>query len=240
MSSSLFNPIGADHLWLLVPQGVEFQRVKQGLLRRSPQTALEINLQKIPAGGAAVMEALPQLATQWQHSPQGIIVMGVCGSLCPELSIGESVFLSQVQTVGSLTYQKTDPDLTQQLAARLQAKTSQAFRTNCIGASTPSVIATMIAKQQLAQQTQAQVVDMENAAILDFAKTQNIPTAILRVVSDSMTGDLPDLSQAVDAQGNLNPWALTQAFLKQPIAAGRLIRGSLKACHQLERLATCL
>ena len=88
-------------------------------------------------------------------------------------------------------------------------------------------------KQQLAQTSGAAVVDMEGWAIW-----QAFPhVAMIRVISDDCQQDLPDISKAIAPNGNLKPITLTQAFLKQPAAAMKLIQGSLQGLHQLTQTA---
>jgi hypothetical protein len=64
--------------------------------------------------------------------------------------------------------------------------------------------------------------------------------AIVRVVSDDLAGNIPDLSRAFDDRGNLQPLALAAAFARQPIAAARLIRGSLIALDRLTRITRAI
>ena len=79
----------------------------------------------------------------------------------------------------------------------------------------------------------AAVVDMEGWAIW-----QAFPhVAMIRVISDDCQQDLPDISKAIAPNGNLKPITLTQAFLKQPAAAMKLIQGSLQGLHQLTQTA---
>jgi hypothetical protein len=63
---------------------------------------------------------------------------------------------------------------------------------------------------------------------------------MLRVVSDGCDHDIPNLNSGLSSDGSLQPLALAVAMLKQPIAATRLIRGSLQALKVLEQVTTLL
>jgi nucleoside phosphorylase len=73
------------------------------------------------------------------------------------------------------------------------------------------------------------VVDMEGFAALEFFLPQGVPTAMLRVVSDDEHHDIPDLTPAFNSDGSL-----------QPLAATRLIRGSLVGLKVLEQVTKLL
>jgi nucleoside phosphorylase len=151
-----------------------------------------------------------------------VLVMGLCGSLRSNLSVGTIV-----------TYQGCQDESGQVWPCEVDGNVTRVVT----AWTSDRVICTAIDKQALADRTNAHVVDMEGTAIAEFFAAQSIPVSMLRVVSDDLAGDMPDLSQAIDAQGNLRPWGLGGAFVRQPIAAARLIRGSLVGLKQLKYLA---
>jgi hypothetical protein len=81
---------------------------------------------------------------------------------------------------------------------------------------------------------------MESIWILEFMQQRGIGVSVVRVVSDAVVGDLPDLSQVFDLNGRLKPMELARAFVMRPIAALRLIRGSILGLRQLARCATTI
>ena len=89
-------------------------------------------------------------------------------------------------------------------------------------------------KNQLARESKADVVDMESQWIVEYVRSLGGVVNVIRVVSDDAIGDLPDLSGAFDTSGDLRPLALAIAFIRNPIAALRLVRGALIALRQLE------
>jgi nucleoside phosphorylase len=92
----------------------------------------------------------------------------------------------------------------------------------------------------LARQYPATIVEMEGYSYVKELQRQGIAVAMVRVVSDDLRGDIPDLNQAIDSQGNLKSLPMAIAFIKQPLAATRLIKGSLTGLKTLEQITTRL
>jgi hypothetical protein len=76
---------------------------------------------------------------------------------------------------------------------------------------------------------------MEGARVLAALLGQKV--AMVRVISDEVGQNLPDLAPAIDNQGNLQPLPLARQMLIRPVAALNLIRGSLKGLSQLAGVA---
>jgi nucleoside phosphorylase len=197
---------------ILVPQGAEFKAVRSGL---SPGHLVRAT----PVGILPMTAFLQQFAGQ---AFDRVFVMGLCGSLRSDLTVGTAV-----------TYQSCQDESGEVWRCEVEANIMQVVT----GWTSDRVICSAVNKQALADRTNADVVDMEGTAICQFFAAQKIPVTMLRVVSDDVAGDIPDLRQAFDAQGNLRPWDLGWAFVRQPIAAARLIRGSLVGLKQLKYLA---
>jgi Phosphorylase superfamily len=217
---------------VLVPQGAEFQAVKKGLGRSSNRFESNgFELVAIPIGIDPVTQFLSQFWAESddRRSPIGhhdysqVIVMGLCGSLSPDLAVGDAVVYQCCQSLNQSNWQ-CHP------IAIPHTKLVKGFTSD-------RVICTATEKQELQRSTGCQVVDMEGTAILQFFAPWNIPVTILRVVSDDLAGDLPDLAGAIDAQGNLQPLSLARKMIQQPIAAMRLIRGSMRGLDRLRQLA---
>jgi nucleoside phosphorylase len=97
-----------------------------------------------------------------------------------------------------------------------------------------------VEKAHLAQTYNADVVDMEGYIALQFLSQFGIAVAMVRVVSDDCQHDLPDLSNAFDAAGSLQPFPLALAMLRRPIAAIQLIQGSWQGLTQLTNVASVI
>ncbi|WP_121970564.1 phosphorylase [Leptolyngbya sp. BC1307] len=207
---------------VLVPAGAEYQAVKSGLSRvpNAPE------LVAIPAGPQGVKTFLETRSIR----EGGVLLMGLGGSLTPELSVGNGVVIEKIwQAAGEMF--ACDRTLTTQLAERLRIATG-------IGVTCDRVITTVAEKKRLGDRYSASVVDMEGAVLLKALPERAI--AILRVISDDCQDDLPDIAGAIAADGSLRPMYLALSFIKRPLSAIRFIRGSLKGLKALENVAFAL
>jgi Phosphorylase superfamily len=210
---------------ILVPQGSEYRTVQRGL-RNS-----RVQILAIPAG-SAVCDFLETLEWDWRSVSQ-VLVMGLCGGLNPTTKPGQIGWYESCHLHNGKSFpcsalgMPIDSESLQQIA-------------RWDGLTIDHVVTNTQAKQALYSQTQCDVVDMESGWIVGFMRRQGIETVVLRVVSDGVRGDLPDLSEAFNAAGEIQPWALFQAFVRQPIAALRLIHGSLTALWRLEACTAML
>jgi nucleoside phosphorylase len=218
-------------LTLLVPQGAEYQAVCRGLKRVSDPPEV------IPL--AIGIQPVTQILRKWQQSSSfakstEVLVMGLCGSLTAELKIGERVLYRGCRD-GSGREWQCDP----RLVAQLQ-KAFQPTLPLVKGLTSDRLIASAAEKQQLGQTHQADVVDMEGSAIMTTLAQTGRAIAMLRVISDDIHHDLPDLTPAIRPDGTLRSFPLALEMIKQPIAATRLIRGSLQGLQALQTVTTSL
>ena len=221
---------------ILVPQGAEYRAVCQGL----KQAQLDkIQVKSIPIG----VDNLPKLRQDnsfWRTNPQRVLIMGLCGSLSPAHQVGDAVlyqdcFYSDKNCYFTTSQLSTDRKLTDNIYGGLG---SQISLVTALTSNRP--ICKAREKLSLYRTYPASVVDMEGFAYLQELQQRGIAVAMLRIVSDGATDELPDLSGAIDFQGNLQTLPLAIAAIKQPIAAMRLIGGSLKALKVLRYITTKL
>lgn len=218
---------------ILVPQGAEHRAVCRGLRGiADPPTVFST-----PAG-AAIAPYLQSLQTAGcLYKGQRVLLTGLCGGLTTNLAIGDSVLYSESLAAALRTPHSAphacDRALTAQLQSLLDVPIVQSVTSD-------RVISTVHDKQQLATQFGADVVDMESVAALEILNAIGVSTAILRIVSDDSHHNIPDLSNAFDAKGSLQPGALAIAMVRQPIAAFHLIRGSLHGLNRLQNLTSRL
>lgn len=204
-----------DHRIILVPQGAEYRAVCRGL-RRS--VAPKPIVQAIPVGAEPVRRHLLQLRSDFFKPQSPVLVLGLCGSLSPRLSVGDVVLYRSLSPVPLHLRTSGTPHLV-------------------TGLTVDRVLSSATEKRQLGT-SGADVVDMEGQAILEVLSSLHIPVTMLRVVSDDCHYDLPDLSQAVSPEGNLLPGRMAIAMAQKPIAALRLIRGSLQALKVLQAVVS--
>ncbi|WNZ46304.1 hypothetical protein Q2T42_00435 [Leptolyngbya boryana CZ1] len=197
---------------ILVPQGAEYQAVSQG-------ASDAIQVVAIPAG-IAVADFLDRTLIP-DHA--ALLVMGLCGSLSSQVGIGElALYHSCVNFSGEEI--ACDRSFTQRLQNHFRVASMRGFISD-------RVICSVAEKRALGEKYQADVVDMEG-----FAIAQRYSVAMLRVVSDDLQFDLPDLSDAI-VDGKIQGMRMAKAMVKKPIAASRLIQGSLAALKRLRQIA---
>jgi Phosphorylase superfamily len=235
---------------ILVPQGAEHQAVCRGL-SRIRTTANLPSILPIPVGPKPLvryLEKLPQNRDLFKPLSQ-VLLMGLCGSLNPTYSVGDVVvYQNCIARIAQETdeialnksenlYQQKNCDriLTDQLYQRLQ---SQAALVN--GLTSDRIVYAATQKRLLGQFYQADVVDMEGFAALEILNQIGIAAAMVRVVSDDSHHNIPNITTAIDFEGKLQPLPLALGFIRQPIAATRLIRGSLRGLKVLQEVTTVL
>ncbi len=221
---------------VLVPQGAEYQAVKKGLT----QASSTLQILPIPVGSPAVKHTLEtgKIAAQFQQrSPQGIIVLGLAGSLSPALTKGQAVLYRSIQALGKTSNQICPSNL-EERTDFLQQMGQNFVLVHAL--TSDRVITQAQEKFHLGETYQAQVVDMEGVALQEYAQQHQSPLVTLRVISDDVDQSLPDLSRVYNPQGNLQNWALATALLSQPRRGWNLITSSLLALKKLEQLATAI
>jgi hypothetical protein len=77
---------------------------------------------------------------------------------------------------------------------------------------------------------------MEGFAVLEVFKE----VAMVRVISDDSHHNLPNIASAISPDGALLPLPLAMGMIRQPIAASRLILGSLRGLRVLENTTKLL
>nr|WP_236556785.1 phosphorylase [Calothrix sp. PCC 7507] len=217
---------------ILVPQGAEYKAVCRGLSR---VTTAKPTVMPIPVGIKPLITYLHKLQEQNQlvNPLSRVLVMGLCGSLNPSYSVGDIVLYQDCVYQGKL--QKCDRLLTTEICSRISDKV-----TLVKSLTSDRVICSAAEKLHLGEKFGADVVDMEGFAVLDFFHQLGVSIAMLRVVSDDCRHDIPDLTSAISADGSLKPLSLALRLIQQPIAATRLIRGSLQGLKVLENLIESL
>lgn len=200
---------------ILVPQGAEYQAVSQGIRAQiNPPEVISI-----PAGAAAIRD-LDRCS-----DASDVLVMGLCGSLSPQFEVG-TIALYHACANLSGQVRACDRALTDRLQNQFQVSP-------VLGLTSDRVICSVTEKRNLGESYKAAVVDMEGFAILEQRSV-----AMLRVVSDDLSGDLPNLSTVIDSDGKIQALPMAIAMMKRPIAASRLIRGSLSGLRKLRELAS--
>ena len=212
---------------IIVPQGAEYRAVYRGLQK----TNAEVRVLTIPLGTKNVAQILSDRSVQLDNSRQ-LLILGLCGSLDPAYKIGDGVLIQSCQDLDR-NWIDLDRQLTFKLRDKLSIKTVTSLTSD-------RVVALVEDKLQLARNYATNVVEMEGYSYISQLQQRGIAVTMLRVVSDDLDSNILDLTSAIDPNGDLKAISMAIAFLKQPITAVRLIRGSLAGLKTLEQIATKL
>jgi hypothetical protein len=235
---------------ILVPQGAEYKAVCRGLSRTAAPKPLVL---AIPIGSKPLAKCLEMYlqAGHFLNYPQPrVLVMGLCGSLSPDYAIGDigvyqeciydsNEFTSQLQSCNATEELprrwSTDLELTTWLYDKLKERASLVR-----AITSDRLIFSAEEKRFLGQRYNAQVVDMEGFAALEVLTQAGVAVAMVRAISDDSHHNLPSLSSAISPDGSLQPLPLAIGMLRQPVAATRLIRGSIHGLQALQQSTTLL
>lgn len=122
--------------------------------------------------------------------------------------------------------------LTKFLAQKLNSENIDLLQGD--GLTVSKVVCKAQEKQFLATKYNALTVDMESYQILKVAKEKRLPATVLRVISDDAKGDLPDLSAAMDENGEVNNLKVILQFAKHPVLAAKFLRNLNSSVSKLK------
>jgi nucleoside phosphorylase len=131
--------------------------------------------------------------------------------------------------------QSCDPELTDWVHRKLKERVVTG-----VGLTSDRLIYSATEKRHLGQLYGADVVDMEGFSALEVLSRAGVAVAMLRVISDDCHHNIPNLTSAISPEGSLQPLPLAIALLRQPIAATRLISGSLGSLQVLQDVTAFL
>ncbi|MEH2441114.1 5'-methylthioadenosine/S-adenosylhomocysteine nucleosidase family protein [Nostoc sp.] len=213
---------------ILVPQGAEYKAVCRGLRGGNGSMPTVV---AIPVGMKPLLKYLQQ--AQVLAPKSRVLIMGICGSLSDRYPVGDIVLYQDCVYQGKR--QECDRTFTTQLHSYIPQKVSLVK-----SLTSDRVIWSAAEKRHLGETLAADVVDMEGFTALEFFNAIGVTLAMVRVVSDNCQHDIPDLTSAINSDGSLNSFPLAMGMLRQPLAATRLIRGSLTALKTLEQVTNLL
>jgi adenosylhomocysteine nucleosidase len=156
------------------------------------------------------------------HSPELVLTCGFAGGLNPELKLGDVIF-----------------EIPQPSTFNLQLSTCGAKPAKIFCAD--RIATTVAEKKKLRDETGADAVEMESAAIHAVCRERGIPCATVRVISDTANEDLPlDFNALAKPDKNLDYGKLFLAIAKSPGKIGALMELQKKTKFAAERLAAVL
>lgn len=157
--------------------------------------------------------------------PELVLTCGFAGGLNPDLKIGDIVFESPEPSTFNL-----------QLSTRL-ASVAKPVKFFCAD----RIATTVAEKEKLRDETDADAVEMESAAIHAVCRERGIPCVTVRVISDTAHEDLPlDFNALAKPDKSLDFGKLFFAIAKSPGKIGALMQLQKKTSFAADRLAAVL
>jgi hypothetical protein len=217
---------------ILVPQGQEYKAVCRGL------KAIHNNKPRviaIPLGMKAVREFFQtrSIVDLGQKEQPKLLLMGLAGGLSSQHRVGDIVIYQNcIHPLSRSDYQsqQCDRNLTDLLQQNLDNNVKLVT-----GLTSSYLVHTAKAKQELDCLYPASVVDMEGFSLLSILEFTSSSVAIVRVISDDFSQNMPNFTISFTENGSINPLLLAIALIKQPFAAQRSIVNSLQALSILEQ-----
>jgi nucleoside phosphorylase len=156
-------------------------------------------------------------------APELVLTCGFAGGLNPELKVGDVVFDVQSPTA--------------KVQSPLLAAGAKPVKFFCAD----RIATTVAEKKRLRDETGADAVEMESAAIQAVCAEKNIPCATVRVISDPADEDLPlDFNALAKADRSIDFGKLAWAVAKSPGKIGALLALQKKTQLAAQRLAEVL
>lgn len=168
-------------------------------------------------------------------SAELVLTCGFAGGLHPDLRLGEVVFETR-RGDGSQIEEKLETPhvISYEKLVAAGAKPAKFFCADRIAT-------TVAEKKKLRDETGADAVEMESAAIHALCIEHGISCATVRVISDTVTEDLPlDFNALSNPDKSLNYGKLFLAIAKSPGKIGALMRLQKKTRLAAENLAQVL
>jgi hypothetical protein len=208
-----------------VVRGAEESAVRRGLARAGAAAQIAVHACGIgPASADAAARSYDGSA-----GPARVLIAGLCGGLSPALAVGDALFYASILDPDGPRVETDAP-----LTARL-LDTVPAVQSGVRALASAVVVVDAAEKAVLARRYDVDAVDMESLPLVRRLTQAGHRVAVLRVVSDCVDDDLPDLNAAVGAGGALSGSGLLAVSLRKPAAALRMARNGARALGALER-----
>jgi adenosylhomocysteine nucleosidase len=217
--------------------------VLTGIGRQNAETALR----SVLAGGASVPASRLQNASTGQTRlaatlapPDLVLTCGFAGGLNPDLKLGDVIFEipdRRDEFHESHTKNEIGDSGNSSLRNKLLVTGAKPAKLFCAD----RIATTVAEKKKLRDETGADAVEMESAAVHAVCAEHGIPCATVRVISDTANEDLPlDFNALAKPDKNLDYRKLAWAIAKSPGKIGALMELQKKTKFAAERLARVL
>ncbi|MDQ2859085.1 MAG: hypothetical protein M3R53_10600 [Candidatus Eremiobacteraeota bacterium] len=207
---------------VFVPRGAEERAVRNGLARA------RADVRVVTTGIGPFAAARAADGALGAHPFGTALVTGLCGLLSPAFAVGDALLYDNVRRAGEAPI-VLDRALAASLARRLGG-----VQTGIRALASDAVVTSHEAKRALGLRYAVDAVDMESYAIAQRLHRARVAVAVLRVGSDAVVDDLPDIYRAFDGSGGIDRFALLLVMLRKPRAGAHLARNGLRALGSLQ------
>ncbi|HEY5297142.1 MAG TPA: hypothetical protein VIK59_04395 [Verrucomicrobiae bacterium] len=178
------------------------------------------------------------------YKPDLVLTCGFAGGLNPDLKLGEivfDIFSSSSRCESAQIKTANEPEPTDvggyEWERKLIAAGAKPVKFFCAD----RIAITVAEKKKLRDETGADAVEMESAAIHEICHAQKIPCATVRVISDMANENLPlDFNALAKPDKNLDFGKLALAIAKSPGKIPALMKLQKQTQFAAERLAEVL
>jgi nucleoside phosphorylase len=165
------------------------------------------------------------------RKPDAVVVIGLCGGLSSSLPEERIVLYTDCLTTDATAMPlRCSTALVNSIGSILD---SSGISYDRVVGIMSSRIATTRAERLTLAESGAAVVDMESYAILTAAATARIPSAVIRVVADSIERTLPDLNRALNENGGIDGKKALRVALLSPLRTAKLLAANKRAMQRL-------
>jgi adenosylhomocysteine nucleosidase len=155
-------------------------------------------------------------------SPERVLTCGFAGALNPEFRIGDVLF---------------DEDFDAGFGEKLRSLGASSAKFYC----STRVATTVAEKVELRRTTGGDAVEMESAVIRTICREHKIPSATVRVISDTANEDLPlDFNALMTSEQKISIVKLASTLVKSPTKVPRLLNLQRNTRFAARRLAEVL
>ena len=208
---------------IFVPRGAEEGAVRSALAR----ARADVRVVVMGIGPAAAARAADGILAAMR--PRNALVAGLCGLLSPAFVVGDTLVYREIARAGERPL-VLEPALGDAVAARVPGA-----QTGIRALASERIVGLAVEKLALGRETGADAVDMESYDVAVRLQRAGIATAVVRVASDGVADDLPDLAAALDGAGGVDGRRLAIAMLRRPRAGAALARNGMRALRDLRR-----
>ena len=175
------------------------------------------------------------------NSPELVLTCGFAGGLNPNLKIGDVVFeISPCRSRREEAQIKTENQLEPPHVGCYEQLVAAGARPVTFFCA-DRIATTVAEKKQLRDETGADAVEMESAAIQAVCRERGVPCVTVRVISDPAGEDLPlDFNALSKADKSLDFGKLILAIAKSPGKIGALMALQKKTSFAAQQLAAVL